>query len=433
LFTMSDATGFNAGGSTNVLEVQPSKGGSCNTTNPQIDFEFELNTALQQCRPFVFSDYTGAVQPATIGVIIPGGNAFMLSPPVGPTSFSWDANVAQGTSMLFFMTDSQGRQGGSSDVRIVGFSDDSTCLNSLSPSSTSSAPSTSATAPSGTTSNTPSNTSTPKGGVSIAAIAGTVIGALLFLAVAITLGLFFLRKRRYERTASGPGNNFGRHSRRMGSGIDTPYDPALGLAASHHGLPPPSNFSTSAPYPYPSSPAAPYGSSPFLDSPSQSQYQLQSAHYQSHSQYDASSQYSSSQYQPYDPSQHDMSSRRQPSSQFYPPHPSSLSAQYQPSDPFNASGPPMLPGTEIQPFPMQSRAEQSTSRDSTSTTQRKGAPVPSAAQRPTRFIVHTDVEDDLLPPNEDGVVELPPQYTERRGPLNPPTEKAGPSGLPYLS
>ena len=37
LLTMSDATGFNSGGTSHVLTVGPSKGGSsCNTTGPGV-------------------------------------------------------------------------------------------------------------------------------------------------------------------------------------------------------------------------------------------------------------------------------------------------------------------------------------------------------------------------------------------------------------
>jgi hypothetical protein len=34
VLSMSDATGFNTGGSTNVLTVKASQGGSCNSTDP---------------------------------------------------------------------------------------------------------------------------------------------------------------------------------------------------------------------------------------------------------------------------------------------------------------------------------------------------------------------------------------------------------------
>ena len=51
LLTMSDSTGFNSGGTSDLLEVGTSKSdSSCNTTNATPSFFFQLNTALQQCR-----------------------------------------------------------------------------------------------------------------------------------------------------------------------------------------------------------------------------------------------------------------------------------------------------------------------------------------------------------------------------------------------
>jgi hypothetical protein len=36
-----------------------------------------------------------------------------------------------------------------------------------------------------------------------------------------------------------------------------------------------------------------------------------------------------------------------------------------------------------------------------------------SAYRPSRFILHTDVEE-AFPTEEEDIVELPPQYTDRR-------------------
>lgn len=83
VLSMSDATGFNTGGSSNVLTVQASQGGSCNATDPGkscksisatrsltsisfssegVSFSFQLNTALQQCRQVFrkFSKHRGS-------------------------------------------------------------------------------------------------------------------------------------------------------------------------------------------------------------------------------------------------------------------------------------------------------------------------------------------------------------------------------------
>lgn len=48
---MSDSTGFGTGGTSDVMTVGSSVGGtSCNTTDPGVEFYYELNSALQQCR-----------------------------------------------------------------------------------------------------------------------------------------------------------------------------------------------------------------------------------------------------------------------------------------------------------------------------------------------------------------------------------------------
>ncbi|KAF9076210.1 hypothetical protein BDP27DRAFT_1358226 [Rhodocollybia butyracea] len=170
--------------------------GSCNTTDPGPAFEYQTNNALQQCRQYTFSAYTDAVQPVTIMGIIPGGQAFTLSPPKGPDSFDWTANVADGTSVVFIMIDAQGRQGGSSNLLTVAETDDPSCLNSTSPSSTE-APIASPTSTSGSPSPSPSGSDSS--GPSTGAIVGIVIGALLFIAVVISLVLFCIRRRQEHR------------------------------------------------------------------------------------------------------------------------------------------------------------------------------------------------------------------------------------------
>ncbi|KAL0578721.1 hypothetical protein V5O48_003277 [Marasmius crinis-equi] len=172
-------------------------------------------------RSFTFSGYSGAKQPVTILGVVPGGTSFVLNPPNGPTSYDWIANVFNGTSMLFSMFDSQGRNGGTSDLKIVGASDDKSCINSNSPSSTMTEGPTSTSGSDSSSSASPSSSDTP-----IGAIAGTVIGGLVFLAVAITLGLFFLRRRKSHSQDIRPwvdgtdGTDFQRHSQRLRTDFD---------------------------------------------------------------------------------------------------------------------------------------------------------------------------------------------------------------------
>ncbi|KNZ78538.1 hypothetical protein J132_00396 [Termitomyces sp. J132] len=311
VITMSDATGYGSGGTTNLQTTGASQGGLCNTTDPGTDFQFELNSALQQCRPYFFSNYGGAIQPVTIVGTIPGGQTFLLFPPTGPVNYNWNANVVAGTSLLFTMVDAWGRKGGTSDIKIVGATDDAACINSSSPSSTTaSVTSTSNSAPSTTAnSQTPSvivsPSMTPEHKTSIAAIAGTVIGGLVFIAVVVTLGLFFLRNRNNNRRSHG----------------NHPYSSAVGASDSFN----PYTLTSNAP-------------------------------------------------------------------------------------------------SVIQPFEVSDTAS-----TTMSSAQRKAVMAGISGYTPSRFIVHTDVEDELPPPNQDGIVELPPRYSERRGALPTTTAAAGPS------
>jgi len=133
---MSDSTGFGAGGVSSVLTVGNPVGGQCNTTDLKPGFYFETPRILQQCREFDFTGYGGATQPITIYGLIPAGDPFILNPPSGPTVYQWTADVAAGTSLMFILIDSKGQQGGATDFIGTGLSDDTSCLNSSSPTST---------------------------------------------------------------------------------------------------------------------------------------------------------------------------------------------------------------------------------------------------------------------------------------------------------
>jgi len=370
LLTMSDATGFGSGGSTGLLVVGSSQGGTCNVTSPAPAFDFELNSALQQCRPYTISGYSAAVQPVTFIGIVPGGTSVVLNLPLASGSFDWNADVVQGTSMIFLMVDAVGASGGSSDIKIVGASDDSGCLNNLSPSSTPAASTSSTISPSVSSSTSgPSTTSsaTSNKGVSIAAVAGGVVGAVIFLASVITLGLFFLRKRR---DTWGTGSSSFRQSRRTRSKVDLTYDP--GFAQNTH--------------PYASDLATPILSSrpfsdsnPYFDEPSHLQYPPRHLL----------------------PSQHSQSTPLSHQSHLLP------NSDTNSFDPYPHSEAPQ--STIVRPF-----VNPPTARESMSTVQRKAALAGTSAHTlPSRFIVHTDVED-VPTPNE--IIELPPQYSDRRSP-----------------
>ena len=294
--------------------------------------------------------------------------------------------------MIFSMQDAQGRQGGTSDIRVVGLSDDSSCLNNRSPSSTPGAPSPTS---SGSTSTSGSShpAAPPPHGISIASIAGTVIGALLFLAIVITLVLFFLRKKLDSRTS---GNIRGFIRTPPESEIDLTYDPGQAPVVTPYSVR--QNHDPGlAPHPY-----YPNTHPSFANT-------FQAPHLASH--YQTPSQY-----------QH-------PDSEAFR-SPSHLAPGYLSENAVSDSSGLSLPRTEFEPIPQTTPGQSaSASRNSMSTSRRKSAMTGVSAYKPSRFVVHTDAEDELPQPNDDGVVELPPQYSERRhmvGVTNPtPDSNAG--------
>ncbi|KAG8692166.1 hypothetical protein FRC08_009972 [Ceratobasidium sp. 394] len=213
LLTMSDATGFGTGGTSGLLTAGvDSKSQSCNTTDPGTDFTYQLNTALQQCRPYRWEGYTGAVQPITIYGLIPLGKTFILSPPEGD-SYTWNANVASGTNIVFIMVDSQGRQGGSSDLYTVSASDDSSCINANSPGSTAQSTATA------TASSSP--TSSPSGTTNNATvIGGSIAGGAVFLIALASLIWFLLQRNRQRRRHDGDESSVEGMNKRNGRSVD---------------------------------------------------------------------------------------------------------------------------------------------------------------------------------------------------------------------
>ncbi|KAH7929313.1 hypothetical protein BV22DRAFT_130605 [Leucogyrophana mollusca] len=206
LLTMSDATGFASGGTTSLLTVGKSIGNNtCNTTSPAVAFYFDLEPgALYQCDSYTFSGYMNAVQPVTISALVESGNSFVISPPASSVDrYSWTADVEEGSSIVFVMTDADGRQGGSSNVTVVGASGSTECLSTTSTLSTT--PTTPPQTPTGTaTTSSPASTSTSSAGVSMATVAGAVAGSVVASAAVFAAALCCLRKRQTSRLPPDP-------------------------------------------------------------------------------------------------------------------------------------------------------------------------------------------------------------------------------------
>lgn len=144
--------------------------------------------------------------------MIPLGDPFVLHPSVGPTSYNWIADVPEGTSITFAMIDSHGRSGGSSDLKFVGDSDDSSCINSSSPTSTVNTNDLSTSGPS--PSQQPSSTS--RSSLSSGAIAGIVIGVILGLLLAVLLVWYWKhRKARAEPSRLPEADSSDPHHRHL--------------------------------------------------------------------------------------------------------------------------------------------------------------------------------------------------------------------------
>ncbi|KAG1734070.1 uncharacterized protein EDB91DRAFT_1057111, partial [Suillus paluster] len=205
LLTMSDATAFGLGGTTNVLTVgAPVANNNCNTTVSSPPYTFELSPQpLQQCSQFTVSGYSGAVLPVTIVGLIPGGQSLVFNS-VTSSSYTSVMDVSAESTLVFFIIDSQGRQGGASDLQPVSGSSNSSCLGANSPSSTAGgiSPTASPTSDPSASSGTASSTSSPStsSGSNVALIAGTASGGAVVIVALVILGMFLLRKRRASRS-----------------------------------------------------------------------------------------------------------------------------------------------------------------------------------------------------------------------------------------
>ncbi|KZP00977.1 hypothetical protein CALVIDRAFT_533299 [Calocera viscosa TUFC12733] len=201
LLTMSDATGFGTGGTSALLVVGASiTGASCDTAGPPLGFEFFLQSGgASECKPFEISWQANATLPVEIWGLIPLGQTFTLGPQQG-TTFDWTVNVQTGTSFFLVLADAAGNQGGTSSIQSVGSSDDSSCINGNSPSSTINAQPVQTSVPSTTPSSTPAPAESHTGAI----IGGVVGGILALVALLLLLAFFWRRHQKRAAEASSP-------------------------------------------------------------------------------------------------------------------------------------------------------------------------------------------------------------------------------------
>ncbi len=338
--------------------------------------------------------------------LIPLGQAVTLVTDPKTDDFTWQANVASGSSMVFIITDSLGRGGGTSDLETVAESSNAACLNEQSPHSTaSSATQMSATQTATSQSSATANPQSAKSGVNAGVIAGIVVGVAAVLLLGILLAVFLVRRRDRHKQSSEYGSAsqvvqfqnapFSINASNMASVVPTPYQGSQQSA----------DFSNHA-YPY-SSPSTQRRLSQSHSSPSG--YDYQQGAYQYLTSLSASDSHSA-RVTSMLPNPHSQSQRASRSDFRY------LGSQSDSSS-STASGYLLNPSTNTDP--RQPPPEMPAGNNSVS----KAPP----SQSKTRLILHTDVEDPVEPV-EERVLELPPQYSDRRDPPTAPVPSQLSSG-----
>ncbi|OAX37825.1 hypothetical protein K503DRAFT_866598 [Rhizopogon vinicolor AM-OR11-026] len=375
LLTISDNTGFGSGGTSTILTVGPPiANNNCNTTISPPDFFFSTPLQLQQCNDYSFTTYDGAVLPVTITGLIPGGE-FVSLYGTG-SSYTWVADVAAGTNLIFFMIDSQGRQGGVSPLNTVQpLLSNSSCLNINSPSSTTSAPSQTS------SQSTPSDNSTATVGI----IAGATVGGVVLLVLSIILGIWWIRKaRRTDGTTSQNRTDDDSHLPLMRPGSQSHLSAIDPFTLHLRQISYADSFAGSSSI---SSAGGGIGGGKTT-------------------------------------SLHTFPHQTLPTGLAPPVHPGTHSHLTNLSAGNYAVNDPRAQFNQIQPERLSSNldafAVYRNSGGSSSTSYSGGRMATAAAANPSpQIIVHTDIEDGPPPPDIEEVIELPPQYADRQ-PLQPP-------------
>lgn len=289
--------------------------------------------------------------------MIPGGDVFILNPPLNSATFTWIVDVLQATELAFTMTDAKGRSGGVSNLLSVKapVNSNNSCLTGDVPTTLSIQPSQVTAGANGPTA-TNSSGGSSSSGVSAGVIAGAIIGSLLAVAVAATLLWFFWWRRRGAMPY---------RSRRRDPNVNLFPETAESAAPAVN------------PYPYRGAPSA----TGEPDTPPSSSYLLHQ-----------SGQFEAQSYLMTNPHSATSRSSSEMDSSIY----GGASPLY---------GAAMASG---------SQAGLSVLDPTLSPARRKGSITVMTTHRQPRFVMHTDAEDVNLPPQEDEVIELPPQYTERR-------------------
>ncbi|KAJ7719185.1 hypothetical protein DFH07DRAFT_973019 [Mycena maculata] len=214
---VSDSTGFGSGGTSVGVQVASSSDASCfnATQNVKPDFVYSIvpNGVVTQCEASrIWWDPTTVEGTPKFQGVIPGGESFEIVEGAitqvadEGTGFNWTAPLRGMTTLLLVGGDDRGNGTAGSTLYTVssGINDDTSCLNSSSPTSTAGSPAggSYATGTGATTGSSSSGTGSSGGSSSggsktnVGAIVGGVVGGVVALVAALLVGLFFVRRRR---------------------------------------------------------------------------------------------------------------------------------------------------------------------------------------------------------------------------------------------
>lgn len=324
--------------------------------------------------------------------MIPGGQAFYVLVNGNVSNYTWIPDLAPETTVIFMMEDSKGRKGGVSLFTPVNAADDSSCLNSNSPSSQAVAPSStvfqsSSQFPTATQSRN-SYPSSVTQHLNVGALAGGVAAGVVVVLVVAGVVLFCIRRRKR--------NGMGGHSMRP-SGYPLEEANLMKGNAPNNSPPPSADFLT---------PSFHYSDRTGISTasvPCRSTTAVASNVYNGGA---ATINYA----QPITGAlQHDAPLRS-------PDHDGSayLSPPSQGMFVYSSGN-----SSQLVPIPSPARPNQSAPAGSGSSI---GVPSDKSAgperprHTPRPVIVHTDMEDEVPEPEDEVPIELPPQYSERRAP-----------------
>lgn len=208
---LSDSSGFGTGGTSTVFTVDSSSDASCYdaTQNVSPAFYFSISPLYQlvECQATRIwwdnSNNTIEGTPSFQGVI-PGGQSFIV--PEGSitnvaeegTGFSWTPSVRAGSTVILVGGDNRalGNAGSSTYImEINATTNDNSCLNDNSPSSTPGTPAGSY----ATSTSSSSSGGHSSSGASVGGIAGGVVGGVAGFLIITLLAIFCMRRRRFQK------------------------------------------------------------------------------------------------------------------------------------------------------------------------------------------------------------------------------------------